>query len=283
MARAMAMGRETRCARPPLPPRLTCSSPPPCAAPPSSPWRAPACDRRRLRGRGGRLLLLGLQARLQRLHEIDDLALRRLRRRHRDLLAGDLLLDHRLRRLAVLVLVLGRIEGVGGELVDELHGEIDLGRLERHLVAPLDVAEVSHLVGVVERVHHQSVLRLAHQDELLAAARREAGDGALAGALHRLAEKAVRLVAALVRTEQVGPVEVDGIDLGDGNELLDLDRLVALTLQRLELVRRQDRVLALGVLVPLDHVAALHHLPAAGAHVLLPQARLVLLVQQVER
>ena len=87
-----------------------------------------------------------------------------------------------------------------------------LARLDRHLVAALDLAEVAHLVGIEERVHHQAALRLAQQHELLAAARREARHGAAAGGVHRLAQQAVGLLAALVGAEQVGLLEVDRVD-----------------------------------------------------------------------
>ena len=51
-------------------------------------------------------------------------------------------------------------------------------------VAELDLVEAAHLVGVVEAVEHEPVLDRPDQDELLAAARREAADRHPAGREH---------------------------------------------------------------------------------------------------
>ena len=81
-----------------------------------------------------------------------------------------------------------------------------------------------------------------------------------------------------VGTEQVRLLEVDGVDPVDGDELLDLDGLVALGLERLELFVAQHHVLPARVLVALDGLAAFDHVAARAADVLLLQPRLVGLV-----
>src|SRR5262249_21834028 len=82
---------------------------------------------------------LAAQALLQRLHQVDHLGLRRLHRGHRDLLAGDLLIDRLLQALAPVIVILLRREAVGGELLDQLAGEVGLRRLHRRLRAALDL------------------------------------------------------------------------------------------------------------------------------------------------
>src|SRR5581483_4095631 len=116
--------------------------------------------RRLLRGRGlggralrrlARLGLLGLrrrgafllEARAQRLH-------------HGDLLALDLLLHRGLDALLHLVLVRGGVEGFGGLLLDQLARELELRVLDLGL-GDLDVADLPHLVGVEQLLHHEAV------------------------------------------------------------------------------------------------------------------------------
>src|SRR5581483_1853082 len=130
--------------------------------------------RRLFRGRGlcgraprglARLGLLGLrrrrafllEARAQRLHQVDHLApaLRRFLG-HGDLLALDLLLHRGLDALLHLVLVRGGVEGFGGLLLDQLARELQLGVLDLGL-GDLDVADLPHLVGVEQLLHHEAV------------------------------------------------------------------------------------------------------------------------------
>src|SRR5207245_10514732 len=93
--------------------------------------RRPALLALRGRGFGGlRGAALGAEARLERLHQIDDLrAGADLGRRRGDLLAIDLLLDESTYALSDVVLVGFGLEGIGGDLLDELHRELQLGVL----------------------------------------------------------------------------------------------------------------------------------------------------------
>src|SRR5215831_17908157 len=100
---------------------------------------------------------------------------------------------------------------------------------------------------------------------------------------HALGEQRVGLRAALVRTDEVRLVVVDGIDAVRRHELADLDRLRALLLHFLQLFGRESYVLVLGEFVALDHVRALDDDAFASADVLLFEARAARRVQQVER
>jgi hypothetical protein len=83
-------------------------------------------------------------------------------------------------------------------------------------------------------------------------------------------------------TQEIGPVEVEGVDLRGGHELHDLDRLGGFLGKRLELVLGERDVLVLGELVALDHLIAGHDVAVLGADVLLLQLRPALAVQEVE-
>ena len=273
--------------------------PPPCASGrlcPAPSW--PACARalprrtrtrpssrppqpwRKWRGRGLRLRLLG-QARLQGLHQIDDLAPAGLRGHDGDVLPFDLLLDQAEDSLLDVILVGLGLEGIHGALIDEELGEVellraDLGRLERHLGKGPD------LVGIEQLLHDDAALEGTEHDEVHLAAGGIAGQGDPLGLLHDLREKGVRLGSALVGPDVVRPIEVDGVHLRDRNELDDLDGLGRLLLERLELLGSEGDVAVLRELEALDHLVAGHDLAVLGADVLLLQPGAVLRVEHVE-
>ena len=98
----------------------------------------------------------------------------------------------------------------------------------------------------------------------------------------RLAQQPVGALAALVGAEVVDLLEVDPVDLGERDELDDVDGVGGLLVERLDLLGREDDVLALGELVALGHLVPLHDLVVLGADVLLLQPGAALLVQHVE-
>ena len=224
------------------------------------------------------------QALLQRVHEVDHLGARRSRvGRLGDLLAGDLLLDERLHPAAVRVGVRLGTEVVVRELIDELPRELDLGGPRaRRFGAVGDLGEAPHLVGVVERVHHQPLVEGADQHDVLLAVTRPLRDRDLAGVVHRLHQQAVGLVGALLGTEVVGVLEVDRIDLGEGDELLDVDRAVRGGLERLQLLVGEEHVLFFRELVALHDLAALDDALAGRTEELLLDPAPAGLVQHVE-
>src|SRR5262245_34460189 len=235
-------------------------------------------DRTRLRATP-----LAAQALLQRLHQVDHLGLRGLHGRHRDLLAGDLLVDRLLQALAPLIVILLRREPVGGELLDQLAREVGLRRLHRRLRTALDLVEGAHLVGVVERVQREAVVERSDEDQPLLPARDVLGQRHHARVAHGLAEQLVRLVAALVRSEIVRVLKVHRIDVGQRHELLDVDRLARRRLERFQLLVGEEHELVLRHLAPLHQLAALDDALAARAPRLLLDARLAHLVNEVER
>src|SRR5205814_4043564 len=90
------------------------------------------------------------QALLQGLHEVHHLRRRLLgRRAGGDVLALELVRDELLDPLAHLVLVLLGLEALGGDLLDELPGQLHL-RLRVAAGLHRDLRDVAHLVRVVE-------------------------------------------------------------------------------------------------------------------------------------
>ena len=176
-----------------------------------------------------------------------------------DLLALDLLLHRRLDARAHVVGVRGRVELVGGLLLDQLLRELQLHVLDVGL-GNVDVLDRPHLGGVEELLHDERVAvavrdRADHHDVLLAA-RGPAADRAAVGLAQRLREQRVRLRPALVGREVVGLVEEYRVDGLDRHEFRDVRGVGAGLLQRLQLLGREHHVLVLRELVALDHVLA---------------------------
>src|SRR5215472_4768709 len=232
-------------------------------------------------GAGGLLRLLA-QARLQSLHQVDDLPLGGLGGCDRYCLPLGFAVDDLLYPLSIFVLVFLGLEGIGRQLPNELHRQLQL-RLSYVRVPDRHVGEGANLVRVAQLLHHQPVLERPNEHQGLAAARGVLGDRALLGLPHRLAQEPKRPLAALFGAEVVSALEVQRIHLFGGNELSDLDCLRGGILERLQLVLVEDDVLILGELVALYHVVPRNRLVILRADVLLLQARVALFVQEVER
>src|SRR5207247_396227 len=126
----------------------------------------------------------------QRLHEVEHLGLRRLLRLLGDLLAFDLAIDLLLHPLAHIVLVLLGLECVASRLVDQLHGEIELGLLHVGLRNG-HLCDVADLVGIAQLLHNEPPCHRPDHDEVLLAARGILTDRYALGLLARLREERV--------------------------------------------------------------------------------------------
>ena len=241
------------------------------------------------RGRGGGLLLGALaaafQAGLEGLHQIDDLGGGLLGRGGLELLALHLAVDVGQHPLLHLVLVFARLEGLAGDLIDQLVGQLQLGVAHLGHVGHRHLGDVPHLVGVQQLLHHQAVAaggRTDHHQVLLAPGG-VAGQRRPPALAHHLGQQVVRLLPALLRRHVIRLVEVDRVHLVQRDELGDVHRLAGPFLQGLQLVGREHHVLVLGELVALHHVLARDDHFLARAQVLLLQPRAARLVEQVER
>src|SRR5712691_1340383 len=232
----------------------------------------------RFRGCAGFLV----QARAQRLHEVDDLRAAFGLFGHRDLLAFHFLLHRGFDPRAHFVGVQGGIEFVGSLLLDQLLRELQL-RLLHFGLRDLDLLDRPHLAGVEQLLHDEALLDRADHHDVLLAAGAPAAERAAAGIAQRPREQRVRLRSALVRGEVVGLVEEHRVDRIDRHEFRDVRRVRTGFLERLQLFRREHHVLILGELVALRHVLACDRDLLLHADVLLLEPRSAGLVQQVER
>lgn len=199
-----------------------------------------------------------------------------------DLVPRDLLLHCLEDARAKLVLELLGLEALDVELLDELPGHLDLRGLERDFVPEIDFREVPHLVCVEELMHDQPVLVGANQDEVALAPRHVTAERHLARLAHRLRQQPVGLVPTLVRTEIVGLLDVYEVDGAERHELEDLEIVCFLFLQGLELLGIESNVLALRILIALDHVRPIDDLVVHWAINLVPDAIAALVVELVE-
>ncbi len=159
--------------------------------------------------------------------------------------------------------------------------ERQLGVLDRHL---RDRAHLPRCAArpIVELLHDEDAVHRPHQHQILLASRRVLAQRRAAGVLERLGEQPVGSLATLVGAEEVRLLEVEAVHLGEGNELVDVDGVRGLLVERLDLLGREDDVLALGELVSLGDLVPLHDLVVLGADVLLLEPGAVLLVHHVE-
>jgi hypothetical protein len=102
------------------------------------------------------------------------------------------------------------------------------------------------------------------------------GDRHLALLRHRGGKEGVGLLRAELRAEVVRAVEVDGVDLVEVDEVLDLDRFRLLGSHVLELVLGEDHVLLGGDLVALDDLVVRDLLAVLLGDALVPHAGVIL-------
>src|SRR6266545_4594104 len=240
--------------------------------------------RRLLLPRGGllrsRLLLRVLDRLLQRLHQIDHLGRLGLRD-DLDLLARDLLLDDPEQRLPIFVLELRRAELVG-EVVDEALGHLHFLRPDIDiLVEDLELG-YPDLVRPEHRLQYEDGVFEAQRAEVLLLPQGDLGHRHPAVLLHGLSEQRVRLHPRLFGDHVVGPLEVERIDLLQVDELHDVDGPAGLYGNRGEVLVLEHDVLVLLVLVSLHDVLEGNFLAIGGAHPLVLDAPVVLVVELVE-
>src|SRR3954454_17599730 len=237
--------------------------------------RSPRCPARM--GLRRRLLpAASLQALLQRIHQANDVARPLFGLRQLDLFAAGLALHQGLQRVLVVVLELAGIE-MGGLGLEDMAGELNhvLGDLRA-----LDVVEelvlVAQFVREAQRGAEQALAERLDRDDVLAIGEYDLGERDAILVLHGVADHGESIDRGLaVGRDIVGMVEIALVDLVARHETLDVDGVVALDLDRFELLRLDLDIFALtqlvaaSLLVALDDVAGLSvdHLllqPVAG-------------------
>ena len=168
------------------------------------------------------------EARAQRRHEIDDVGADEVRGRSRavrdDLPALDLPLHGRQDALLFLVDECAGVVAVGGDLLDDLLGQRQFGIAHRHQL-DLQGLDGSHLVGIQQLLENQTIFGRANLDDVFLGSPGPFRQRAPVGVLHGPHEQAVRLGAALVRSQEVRLVEVERVDRVGRDKGHDVDRL----------------------------------------------------------
>ena len=119
------------------------------------------------------------------------------------LLAGDLLLRGLFHLLAEGVVVLREIDFLAGQLANQPLGQLELALFGGLVGRAIYLIDRTHLVGVVNRVHHQPLLVGAQHHHVLFAAERITPERDPTGLGHRVGEQAIGLGGGLLATEIV--------------------------------------------------------------------------------
>ena len=221
---------------------------------------------------------------LQGCHQVDDLGAR---------LRGRGLLDHILAlvlcRDAIAELLGERVVVAAGipvraHRVEELGGDpqvagIGLGA-SRQVV---DLRAGHDLVGEAHRRHRQHTVEWPDGGEVLLVAHDHRADPDEALVLHRRQQQLVGLLGRVVgRHQPVGALVVDRVDVGEGDEVAQLDRPGRLRLQFGELVLVERDVATLADVEPELDVVGVDLLAGPFGHLLVADPRAGALLQLVE-
>jgi hypothetical protein len=196
----------------------------------------------------------------QRLHEVDDIRTfgAVLLSMGDDAPALELVPDQRLQRSRVMVLEFRGIE-CGSLASDELGSKIHhlLVRLRLRDLAEI-VVSIAQFVSVAQHDHDQPVIQRCDCEQPFASADRHLGDARFAGLAHGLANDCIAFSRDRIRRHDViRSLEVAPVDLGDIDELGNVDRLLALELDRVDLLGL-ERDVGIGIdLVAFDDVTVL--------------------------
>ncbi len=120
--------------------------------------------------------------------------------------------------------------------------------------------------------------------QVLAVAQRDLRDRHAAGRLERLAQEVVWLLAQLFRLHEICVLEVQpGLDVVDGDELLDVDRVGGGQGEVVQVLVVDDHVPILAYLVALEDLSVLDLVITLRAPALVRDGRLVVWAQLAER
>ena len=126
-------------------------------------------------------------------------------------------------------------------------GHRQLALVDVDLVEGLELGDafgVVDLVGIDHRREQQLAVLRAHRREVLLRAHDEASDADLLRPFHGLGQQGVGLHRRLVGSEVVGRVVENRVDVGEVDELLDVDRAHGFGVEGGQLVVVDEDVLA---------------------------------------
>ncbi len=199
-----------------------------------------------------------------------------------DGLAVGFFLDQFHDSFAVFVLVLSGVE-VGGESLDKFFSHVEFAGVQFDVSrGTFDVFGGGDFIAEVHGFEADDSVRWAEGSEILLATHGELGDADLAGFLHGFHEQFVGLFGVLLGDEVIRLVEVDGVDGGEVDEVLEFDDSAGLWGDGFDFFVAEDDVFVGGDFVAFDHVFAVDFLAVVGADHLLLEADFVLVVEEVE-
>ena len=170
---------------------------------------------------------------------------------------------------------------IRGQGFDQLMRDLHLRIFQLNLRCAKSV-HLAHLVGVIHRVQHHAAFVRAQEDRVFAVVHGEFGDGHVFAFFECLGEQRIRPTAGFFRQHVIGRLEVHGIDFALLHELQNFHGFRGLGLDLLYLIRFDDHVLILAILVALNNFAAVHHAIVGRTVVLLLDPLQVVAVQHVE-
>ncbi len=131
-----------------------------------------------------------------------------------------------------------------GETVDQLVRDAQFTVGDLRAGGDVEFLGVADLVVEVQRLEHDHVVGDAERGEILLRTHDEARDRDALAALHRGPQERVRLLGPLLRNDVVRLLEVDRVDLGQLDEVLDVDRACLPRLDGREFLGGEHHVLA---------------------------------------
>src|SRR5436190_3255532 len=230
--------------------------------------------------RGPPAALDALEALAERLHEVGRFLLLRLRDGVH-LVALLLPLDDLEQRIVVGVLVrLG--PPLAGEALDEAQRHVELTLRDARQLAGEDLVGRVDLVGEVHLLEREAPVANAQAAEVLTAAHHELADAREPRLLHRTNEERVGTLGSVLRPDEVRVCEERRVDLLVRDEVLELDRVLALDADRVEVLFLHVDDLALLVLERLDDLVVRDRLVLELADLLIPDRAVVRRVHEMK-
>ena len=155
--------------------------------------------------------------------------------------------------------------------LDELagHGQLPLRRPGVPGRGDPQVSDIDHFVREQHCGKHEGALPRPERRQVLLGAEYEAPDAHLPGAFHGLGQQCVGASGGAVGYEVVTVLEEERVDLGQVDELLDLDAAAGLGRQAFELLGLHDDILAAADFVAFHDLGVIDLLPVEGADPLL--------------
>src|SRR5436190_1734761 len=169
-----------------------------------------------------------------------------------------------------------------GEALDEAQRHVELALRDARQLAGENLLGPVDLVGEVHLLERQAPVANAEAPEVLTAAHHELADAREPRLLHRTNEERVGTLGSVLRPDEVRVREERRVDLLVRDEVLELDRVLALDADRVEVLFLHVDDLALLVLERLDDLVVRDRLVLELADLLIPDRAVVRRVHEMK-